>query len=243
MSKIMNKLPPVTTAAAAEFNDMVRSLVKPGEAILETLTPAKCNVIHMAVGIAGECIEAQGFTDQQNLLEELGDIEFYLAGLLLELLHFDASYRNDYSPSTIRGPLDELVHCGGEVLDMVKKYVIYNKPFVEMEPKIVAALKDLRNALNTVYALHGISREDAINANINKLLKGKNARYSAGSYSDSQAQARADKVNQDRDNSGSMIEAVSAVIPVVAASSATNCSTESYDSGNSSSSCDSGSSD
>jgi len=74
-----------------EHERMVASLVKPGSAILREMTEHDAHILHMAVGIvgeAGELIDAikkkviyQKPLDTLNVIEELGDIEFYLEGL------------------------------------------------------------------------------------------------------------------------------------------------------------------
>lgn len=71
--------------------ELVRSLKKPGEEILIELNPYKCDVLHMASCIgpeAGELFDAikkwvfyGKALDMNNVIEELGDIEFYLEGL------------------------------------------------------------------------------------------------------------------------------------------------------------------
>lgn len=70
---------------------MVSHLAKPGAAIIEQLTPSAAHNLHMAVGISGEAgelldtIKKQAVyvkpLDRENVIEELGDIEFYLEGL------------------------------------------------------------------------------------------------------------------------------------------------------------------
>lgn len=67
---------------------LVAALVKPGAAILETLTPAKADLLHGAVGISGEAGELLDAVkkhviynkplDIENVIEELGDLEFYI---------------------------------------------------------------------------------------------------------------------------------------------------------------------
>ncbi len=71
--------------------EMVSALAKPGEAILESLTPQRAHLWHMAScvpGEAGELFDAVKKSviygkpiDIENVVEELGDIEFYLRGL------------------------------------------------------------------------------------------------------------------------------------------------------------------
>jgi len=70
---------------------MVTALVKPGEAIIASLTPERADALHMAVGIAGEAgelldaIKKHVIYDKEpdltNIIEELGDLEFYMEGL------------------------------------------------------------------------------------------------------------------------------------------------------------------
>ncbi len=74
----------------------------------------------------------------------------------------------------------------GELLDAVKKHVVYNKG-LDRE-NIVEELGDMEFYMEMVRRNIGISREETLAANIKKLGK----RYAAG-YSDAAAQARADK--------------------------------------------------
>ena len=74
----------------------------------------------------------------------------------------------------------------GELLDAVKKAAIYNKP-LDRE-NAIEELGDIEFYLGGVRAALNISRDDVLQANINKLQK----RYAKG-YSDEAAQARADK--------------------------------------------------
>ena len=79
------------TTMASLHEDMVNSLVKPGEVIARELTARDCHNIHMAAGVSGEAGELLDAIkkaviyrkdyDINNIIEELGDIEFYLAGL------------------------------------------------------------------------------------------------------------------------------------------------------------------
>jgi len=78
----------------------------------------------------------------------------------------------------------------GELLDAVKKYVIYDKP-VDSE-NIIEELGDLEFYMQGLRAVFGITREQTIQANIAKLSK----RYHTGAYTDNQAQERADKAEE-----------------------------------------------
>lgn len=73
------------------YSEMVAKLSKDGEFILDKLTPAQMHLIHMIIGVSGEVGEALDAIkkhviysqelDMCNIVEELGDIEFYLEGL------------------------------------------------------------------------------------------------------------------------------------------------------------------
>lgn len=78
--------------------------------------------------------------------------------------------------------------CGeaGELLDAVKKMVIYNKPLDRVN--VVEELGDLEFYMSYLRLRTGITREECLEANMHKL----GIRYGSG-YSDAAAQARADK--------------------------------------------------
>ncbi len=75
----------------------------------------------------------------------------------------------------------------GELLDAVKKYVIYNKPLDRAN--VVEELGDLEFYMEGLRQGLDITREETIEGNITKL----SARYAGLQYSDAAAQARADK--------------------------------------------------
>jgi NTP pyrophosphatase (non-canonical NTP hydrolase) len=70
---------------------MVRALVKDPSRILDTLNTAQTDMIHAVLGIAGETGELVDAIkkmaiynkplDMENVIEEMGDIEFYMAQL------------------------------------------------------------------------------------------------------------------------------------------------------------------
>ena len=70
---------------------LVGGLVKDGNLICTELTPVTAHRLHMCVGIcgeAGELIDAikkeaiyNKLLDRENVIEELGDLEFYMEGL------------------------------------------------------------------------------------------------------------------------------------------------------------------
>lgn len=70
---------------------LVETLVKDGNLLLEEATPEKMHLNHMMLGITGECGELvdaiKKFSiynkelDIENVIEELGDLEFYMEGI------------------------------------------------------------------------------------------------------------------------------------------------------------------
>lgn len=87
--------PNLGTGLTAAYKQMVKNLKKDGGLIRNSLTPQKCSVIHMAMGIsteAGELEDAikkwtiyEKTLDRQNVVEELGDLEFFLEGIRQDL--------------------------------------------------------------------------------------------------------------------------------------------------------------
>lgn len=177
--------------------EMVKKLVKPGQDIIDSLTPEKAHALHMAVGVSGEIGElVENFMDpdgtRENLIEELGDIEFYHHALTLEAgLNAVATSLVFPVPNDPTETLLHLVVEGSALLDCVKKWVMYNKACDHDE--LVLRLMNVRACLNAVYMFTGVTREQALEANIEKLYEGKKARYKRGEYTDEQAAARQDK--------------------------------------------------
>jgi len=74
-----------------KYSDMVSALAKSGDDIIASLTPEKAHLLHMAVGISGEAGELldavkkhviyNKVIDRENVIEELGDIEFFMEGI------------------------------------------------------------------------------------------------------------------------------------------------------------------
>ena len=74
------------------YKNFVQSKVKPGQGILDSLTPEKCELWHMATGVsteAGELLDPvkkhvcyNKPLDVTNIREECGDLLFYIQGVL-----------------------------------------------------------------------------------------------------------------------------------------------------------------
>lgn len=78
----------------------------------------------------------------------------------------------------------------GELLDAIKKHVIYQKP-LDVE-NVKEELGDMLFYMSNLMQSVGLSFEEVLQHNVDKL----SVRYSSGSYSNKQAQERADKVSE-----------------------------------------------
>ena len=180
--------------------ELVAALVKPGNDILAGLTAESADLWHAATGVAGEGTEIclaflnfaiEGTLDKENLVEELGDMEFYLQQLRTnvgierdELEGTDAEFL--FSPEPVE--MGSIVAvAAGDVLDFVKKVVVYQKPLDREALKV--ALCKLEGPLRAIRYMSGITLEEVLEANIAKL----SVRYAGRTYSDEAAQNRADK--------------------------------------------------
>lgn len=84
-----------TTEKPVSYAEFVMALCKPGEAIVSSLTPDKAHIWHMATGVSGEAGELLDAVkkhvlygkplDIENVVEELGDLKFYITGLMEKL--------------------------------------------------------------------------------------------------------------------------------------------------------------
>ncbi len=117
----------------------------------------------------------------------------------MNISHADMVTNLVKDPAAIRAALTnhsvDLIHAilgisgeAGELLDAVKKHVIYNKP-LDLE-NVVEELGDIEFYLEQLRQRLGIPRESTLKANVAKLGR----RYTGHQYSDSAAQQRADKV-------------------------------------------------
>lgn len=110
--------------------ELVAALVKPPQHLMAEMTPDKMDCIHAVMGIAGEA---------------------------------------------------------GELLDAVKKHTLYDKPLDREH--VIEELGDMEFYMEQLRQRLYITREECLEHNIRKLSK----RYHKGTFSNEQAQARADK--------------------------------------------------
>lgn len=186
--------------------EMVARLVKSGTTIKTELSEWDCSVIHAVFGICGELGELSGgiefcqynneLLDKENILEELGDLEFYLEDLRNKL---QLTREQICSCETVcrvpNGLLRMSFHMwlySNNIMDEVKKAVIYRKGI--NSEKILINLSKLEYILGAFYIAAGFTREQALEHNMNKLA----IRYNGFNYSDQQAQQRADKPEEQK---------------------------------------------
>lgn len=179
--------------ASLTYGEFVASRAKNPADILLTLTEAKADLLHAAIGLAGEAGElvvALQSGDLVNIEEELGDIEFYAQ---MALTNLDIKLVDIMSLDNIGSLFPACPDLGSaytvaatEFLDQVKKYVIYNKP---MPASLHTNLGRVLATVSSVMSSYGFSRGGIRAANREKLER----RYPTG-YTDAHAQARLDKV-------------------------------------------------
>lgn len=179
--------------------ELVAALAKAGAEIAEQMTANEADLWHHGTGVAGEATELLEALfdhqflgmdlDRENVVEELGDLEFYLQGVRANL-----GIARPLPVFAEGHPLNSLAYTGGRLsiqcgnlLDLCKKVAIYKKPadlviFTKTLGLIEVLLEELRQ-------LADITREETLDGNIAKL----SIRYAGLTYSNQAAQVRADK--------------------------------------------------
>ncbi|UYE90254.1 hypothetical protein A5gp_00056 [Alteromonas phage vB_AemP_PT15-A5] len=198
----------------SEYLKMVNDLVKDPQAIISSMTTTRANLLHAMLGINDELLETLSAVledDYNNLLEELGDTLFYLEMLGQELGITVADIQYELENFTIPNVDNSrtLVDLAQDAVTFAKRIGIYCKAYnnadlrtfyvkVHMALREVSLAKEdyLRRAYEDRFdkgCRDYTVREIIEEANMQKLLKSDTARYKSGTYSDEQANARADK--------------------------------------------------
>lgn len=195
------------TEEKIKHHDMVTKLAKTGEAIISELSPTTVHLWHMATGISGEVGEVgEAIIDQdkiddvntENMIEELGDIEFYLEGYRQgvklsreDLITYQSMTFSQHGQSMDGVIFDyvRLTIAASQLLDATKKAAAYNKEI--NYSNVVNALRDIEVYLESIRQHFGILHEETLFHNVNKLGK----RYKNHEYSNKQAHDRADKTS------------------------------------------------
>lgn len=212
------------TVQTAQF-EMVRQLTKPGQAIFETLNADKSHLLHMILGMTGEAVELLNYDSLENLTEELGDFRFYQYGLydyfglttetVLTFYRTAKGFTGVNSDLFIQeherlslansnGAFTSLVTAVGNLQDLAKKYLVYNKAekFLDTEAEkpavnveVLLLLGAIEITIGAILYEFDLSDDEVLRGNQAKLLTGENARYKSGNYTDEQANARSDKTS------------------------------------------------
>lgn len=168
--------------------EMVAALAKPGADIMAGLSPSGADLWHHATGVVTEAGELLAFHSRANMVEELGDFEFYLTGVYLNL----GIERIEPTLITLDGvdlhtELVELAFHSTELLDAAKKVAVYGQ--VPDVSRIGTVLLMIERCLTRIRFVENIDRDYTLRANMTKLAR----RYPGFVYSDAAAKARADK--------------------------------------------------
>lgn len=182
--------------------EMVAKLYKKGDIQKQEMTAWDLEINHATIGIVGELGELFGgieysfamnqSIDLANVLEELGDLEFFLENFRA-LMGWDRE-KDVLQCETIchqpTGPVRQAAHMlvyATDLMDHVKKAIIYRKPL--NREAMLACMSKIEYILEVFYPNFNYTREQALEANMDKLAQ----RYSGFEYSDQKAQERADK--------------------------------------------------
>lgn len=174
------------TLVAVPYGRMVANLFKPMGSLAAT-------ALHAAVGIAGEAAELAAARRIEDVVEELGDVEFYV-----EAYYQTVGGRDDGVEVVVERPdpcydltlataAMGVSVAAGNLLDLTKKAWVYGKP-LDLQA-VRYQLMRIEVMMETVRELFSVRRADVLGANQAKLGK----RYPDGVYADAAAQQRADK--------------------------------------------------
>ena len=201
--------------ASKAFNTLVRNLVKPSRLILSEMTPHKMDGLHAIIGLTGELGELSIATTPENLIEESGDILFYIEYLSnwAQVFNVDGKYSDEdlnayhetiadeiQAISNEDCPLGKVRIISNALQDLIKKYAIYNQAAND-----IGIMSIMANLIHHFHALVAdvsslIKMETGMdygpveyaNAVTAKLMK----RYPSGQFTNFDAKERADKQDQ-----------------------------------------------
>ncbi len=147
-------------------------------------------LLHAAIGMSTELHEMRTAPDEDNYIEELGDVCWYMA-LAWPALFKDIQEFEEVLSGTVIGKFLE-----GSLADVVadiKKLAMYGKEDVRtrLRSNYCAALIEISHRASESQVA-GCFR-NVLDLNSRKLLDPKAGRYASGAYSDSQAIERKDK--------------------------------------------------
>jgi hypothetical protein len=185
--------------------EMQKSLAKDGEKLAEFSgkSPGVLHRLHMAIGISSEvgeiieCITDPGM-EREDLLEEIGDYEFYAFGLrddidlsredVLNWLKDERLAMDSWGESMCEE--NRMAAASGRVLDLIKKEWAYEQTVDYLaENGLIYWLAKLEEAVMDICLAERVTRAEALEHNWNKLGQ----RYRDHKFTNEAAEARADK--------------------------------------------------
>lgn len=182
---------PATVLKTVPYDQMVRNLFK-------DMGSKEASFLHAAIGISGETAELLVANSIENIVEELGDMEFYVEAGYQVL----GGRRSALADGLVLDSADPALHqvlgtvtiamstTAGRLLDLAKKGWVYSKPIDEdVERAMRYELMRLEVMMEQLLDMVGVRRPDVLRTNQQKLGK----RYPGGVYTDQAAQVRADK--------------------------------------------------
>lgn len=175
------------------YASMVAALFKPMDGV-------GARMMHACIGIAGESAELRSAASRENIIEECGDLEFYVEAAWQELPEGSrlAAYNRamQFRHSTLGNVVNQVHTTAGNLLDFAKKVWVYQGVKGDRNVQIAEDLCHLEGQLRSIYHMIGVEQAVVQKANMVKLLGSATeaGRYETGQYSDEQALARNDKV-------------------------------------------------
>lgn len=167
-------------------------------------------LLHAAVGIAGESAEWVSAHNYKNVVEEAGDMEFYVEALKQHFPMNIPGLVGKQVPDiraanlTVGTVFMNVVTLAGDILDIVKKSWVYGKPLDDIELTRLVLILEMN--LDAIYGLFDTTKAAVQFRNQVKLI-GPGGRFESGFYSDAQAVARADKQpGEDRSFFGKRVD-------------------------------------
>ena len=181
------------------YEEMVKNLFKPMDGV-------GARMMHAAIGIAGESGELRTASGRAHVLEECGDLEFYIEAGWQELsaagrMKMQGGLWPSGNAPTLGNVIDDIHVYGSALLDTAKKVWVYGGAKGDRDSRLAALLSGLELLMLALYSYTGTTRIEVMKLNMAKLL-GTNetqGRYATGQYSDEQALARADKAEPASD--------------------------------------------
>jgi NTP pyrophosphatase (non-canonical NTP hydrolase) len=167
------------------------------ESVVEQIE-TNTRLLHAVMGICTEVGELVCPKDRINVIEELGDICWYIAVLsdvrqidYIEKISFEVKVPN--LETSYEHMVNLLCFYPSELLDALKKNMFYGKP---IDFRVFDSITDrFIKTLSNIIRFQNKSFEAILNANIEK-LNSKNGRYKTGKFSKEEAINRDDKVER-----------------------------------------------